>query len=398
MFKKSLILIIALCISVLSGLNAFASYTKSKHPSLSVNMPIFSNGFALEKLSSQTLKEITAKNDLQIPDTIPDSLITFAKRSFLSEPTTAESLAIIALSIPADARQKLMLNAFQISKREQFITGWLISDNAEKNNLANLLKYYDISMRTSTASADILMPLLVGALSNDASIKPYLDILEQNPPWAKRFWAMTSGQPASVINGTKLRKRLYNIREENIYSDGLLIATLVKTGAFAEAIDLRTFLINNGRPAENDNNDQAVTNYDFSSSVRYPPIDWETLSTGEYGANISEAGLLLSAIPNSGGLFARQLIKLEPQRYKIDVALNEVDNNQNIALELNCAEKNDNPISSIIIQLSRKKVEQEISNINGLCQYYWLNIRGRSSEDLDGLDAIMTSVSIYRIN
>lgn len=399
MLKKASILIAALLLASFAAINSFASFTKSKRPDLSLAMPLFSNGFASEKLSTVQLKAIIVDNDNQFPGSISDDLTSLARRSFLAEPTASEALAIVAFSRPKEVRKELMLKALQISKREQLITGWLITDSAEANNLEDLLQYYDISIRTRGSTANLLLPIMVNALANDDIITPYVKLLQQEPPWAKRFWAIASGQAITAKNSTKLRKRLYNIREDNIYSDDALIRTLTANNHFEEAINLRQFLINNGREIDNSDDINIVTNHDFSSPARYAPIDWQLFSNGKFGATIAKNELLLSAIPNSGNLFARQLIKLNVKSYTIAVALAKpITNGHNLSIELECAQQTVNRLSPIIIPIKNSNSKRQLSNINGLCQYYWLNVRARSSDDQEGLDIGFKFISITPVN
>jgi len=386
----------------MAGINAFASVTKRKQADLSLSMPLFFNGFAAETSSSSALKHIISENDGQFPSSVPQNITSRAVNSFLYEPTASESIAIIALSKPDETREALMQKAHDVSRREQLITGWLIANSSNQNNVDDLLNLYDISIRTKTASANILLPVMANALADENFIDPFYTMLAKNPPWASRFWRIVSTNAPSAKNAVKLRKKLFNVKESaSIYSDETLIKTLAANYLFDEAVDLRSHLLGNTKAQKQSkvDNSQFVINHDFSSKPQYPPIDWQIYSNGEYGAAISNNSLYLSAIQNSGGIFARQLIYLATETYTVKINMETpVSNGNNVSFQLICAEKKERKPTNIVIPLQDKKTSRSLNNKQGLCNYYWLNINARASDNSNGLDMVINSMSIKKVS
>ncbi len=394
MVRNIFIMAIAIALASMAAMNALTSITKRKQADTSLNVPIFFNGIAAETVAANSIRDIITNNDNKLPQQLPDSLSALALKSFQSEPTTSSSIAILAIPQNSGKRRTLMEQAHKFSKRDQLVTGWLINDAIEKNDVTKLLAYYDISMRASSRTSNIILPLMVNALSNDLTIQPLYDILVNKPTWVRKFWNLASTSKESAKNAAILRSQLFEIGEDSLlYNDPALIRTLVSNNNYEEAIALWSRVKNN--EIEKKKADiQAVSNYNFKKQPQLPPLDWQIYSNGEYGASISNNGLFLSAIQNSGGLFARQLIYLKPQLYQVKLDMNQaISSNHSLKIELICAEPIKDKPRTISIPISRKSVSRSLSNQGDICRYYWLNIRGRAGNG-NGLDANIKSISI----
>jgi len=396
MLKNILIFAVAGVIAILSAINSYAAFAKRKQPDVSLSVPVFFNGLAAETLASSILKKNIADNENQFPDIIDTELTSLAKSSFLSEPTATEAVAVLAFSKQAQARKSLMEQAYSLSRREQLVVGWLIASSSENNDLDALLKYYDISIRTNRNSSNLLLPVMANALANEGFIAPIRSLLTEKPPWARRFWQYASINNSSVKNVAVLREQILDLGvDEEIYSDDKLILNLTKNYMFDEAKQLRNRLVANGKANINAESQEAVVNGSFSSKPLYPPINWQTYSNGEYGASFSDNGLYLSAINNSGGKFARQLIYLSPQIYQVKVDVSKaISPDDNLSLQLACAEKEGQKLNKIVIDIRDKKVDQSVNYTEGSCRYFWLNINGLASENGLGFDNVIKSISI----
>lgn len=394
MFKNIPIYITALLIALTAGINAYGSVVKSKNPNSILSIPFAFNGMAAENAATKNLKnKITTLNN-QFPDKLQSSEVELAKKSFLNEPTAAASVLIIAHTKDTDTKLALINKAYEISRREELVVGWLTQNSIDEENLPDLLNYYDVSIRTKTAALNLLLPRIVDALSNELVIAPLYSLLAKNPPWAKQFWRAASSKTQIANNAAILREQLFNVREnKDIYSDTSLIRSLISSYNFDQAIRLRSVLLN----VKDDKDSEIIVNYDFTSKPQFAPIDWQLYLNGEYGASIENDGLYLSAIRNSGGIFAQQLIKLYPEAYKVEINLMApISSGNRVSLELQCAEDKPNKPAPVSIDLFAKSTSRVFNNKPDLCRYYWLRVNGRTSEDEDGLDTIIKSISIQR--
>ena len=389
MLKTLLIWIAAVTLSILSGAATIGAISKNTAPRLVFSF-ILANGFSAQTAAVRQTKAFVAKNQRTFPDQVDPSVYTLALQAFESEPVTPGAIAVIALSRTGEYRRDLMEKAFQLSRRQQLATGWLIMDSGARNDLPAILKFYDTTLRTSRASADIIIPMMANALANDSFVEPFAEIMSKNPPWASGFWAHLVATPAALANAANLRELLYNTDEpEDIYQDPALINALAYNHQFEKTEQLYALL---NRPAEGND---LVRNGQFTSGSKYPPLDWQLFSNGEYGASIDQGRLVLSAISSSGGLFARQLVKLPSGLLTLRLELTEaLPSDSKLFLELSCAADIQNKPLAARIPLSGNLVARDISNSGSPCRYYWLDITGRSADRGDGFDVSISSISL----
>lgn len=398
MYKNIAICIIAAIVALLSSVQALSSLTSKKQADFSLSLPFFTTGWAAEAKSAARVRTYVVENLGQFPTQIDNETAALAIQSFYKEPNAAEAVAIMTLSAPLSNKKILMQNAYQISRREQMVLAWLMRDSEERQNVDDLLQYYDISIRTNSSASALILPVMANALSNADSINIFREILSNRPPWARQFWQLASSNAAAVENAAVLRTQLYDIREDQRnYADASLLATLISNYHFNDAFQLYN-LLKSGGATDRDRDKQkenVVKNSDFSALSPYPPLDWQIFSDADYGASIADSRLYISAINDSGGLFARQLINLEARPYQLDIAIQQqAGAEDNLTLQLSCAEKIDRKPVDINLKLAGKQISQRLDNSAALCRYYWLNVNGRSSDLGDGMDVIIENISL----
>ena len=187
-----------------------------------------------------------------------------------------------------------------------------------------------------------------------------------------------------------MREALHNRGEsDSTYRDAALIRALITNQQFEQAFSLYRLL------SVQKNTGLLVGNGTFEVQPAYSPIDWELISTGEFGAAINDGKLELSAIRNAGGIFVRQLIKLPPRTLVMAVKPDApISDDAQIFVTLACAQAIKEPPRIIRIPLKRKIENLKIDNTNSGCSFYWLDISGLSSENGDGFDIGINSISL----
>jgi len=196
--------------------------------------------------------------------------------------------------------------------------------------------------------------------------------------------------PEAIGNAARLRERLYTDNEaKESFRDLNLINALVNNKRFETAENLYQLLAGQRKEAS------LLKNGSFEREPEFPPLDWQFFSNGDYGAVITGGNLRLSAIPSSGGLFARQLVKLPSAILKISVKSNtSIPKDANISIDIKCAEILNNAPRPIRIALTDELTRQQISNQQSGCSFYWLEVVGRSAEGRDGFDVDLDSISL----
>lgn len=392
--KNYIIWVVGATIALISGLTAMGAISKNKAPEIATTLyPV--NGFAAENLAAASIKDSIAENMGQFPDHVSSLTTRLARQSFISEPITPKAVTVLALGSAKNSKRKLMNDAWVLSRRQPLITGWMIVDTGARGDVPALLNHYDAMLRTSTSAASVVLPVMAGALANDDFVAPLAKLLAKQPPWASKFWGAVVATPASLGNAVRLREALFKPNEnDDAYRDANLIRALVKNKQFGQARNLYSILVNSKESGS------LIENSSFNTESKYPPIDWQLFSNGEYGAVITGGKLQLSAIRNAGGIFARQLIKLPAQTLTMDANTSNASSvDSQIFVSLTCAQATENAPRTIRMPLKRSIKKLQIDNSNSRCSFYWLDISGRSSENGDGFDLALDSIFIQpRVN
>jgi len=388
MMKNIIIVIASLAIMLASALTTMGAITKARAPELAVLLlPL--NGFASENLASAALKTMIVVNQGQFPESITPDLANLAKQAFLAEPITPDALAVLAFGSDESAKSKLMNQALLLSRRQQLVSGWMIADSAARKDIPAVLNHYDTMLRSGSASSSAIIPLMARALENEDFVEPFAELLSQNPRWAVQFWTAVVGTPEALENAARLRGLLYSPEEvDQSSTDAILISSLVRNKQFVAARELYQILNDRAQSGPGSENGS------FEHEPRYPPFDWMLFSTGQYSAIIADGSLRLSATPNSGGLFARQLVLIPARTIGIEAKSPGIPDNAKVDISLTCAEAVDRPPRPISIPLRSKSTSQKISNVQSGCSFYWLDINARAAEGVSGFDIIFDSVSL----
>lgn len=388
MMKNIVIVIVSLAIMLTSALTALGAITKTRAPEIGALLQPL-NGFASETLASNALRAMIISNQGQFPGTISPDLTKLAKQAFLAEPITPDAIAILALDGDDRIKRKLMNQAFALSRRQQLVSGWMIADSGNRNDIPAVLDHYDTMLRTTSSANSTIMPLLAKAIENDEFVEPFADLLSENPRWAMQFWTTAVATPEALENAARLRELRYAAGDTDLLStDSLLISALVRDKQFETGRRLYQIL---NEPAQSSPGSE---NRSFEHEPRYPPFDWMLYSTGQYGAVIIDGALRLSAVPNSGGLFARKLVRMPSGILQIEVHSADITDDADVGVSLTCAESVDNAPRPISIPLRGKLTKQKISNVQSGCGFYWLDINARAGESGAGLDISFDTVSL----
>ena len=148
MLKNIILWTLALAIAVTAAVTAMGAIAKDKAPALAVTLSPM-NGFAAESLAAASVEE----------------------------PITPEAVAVLALGERENRQRELMSLAHLLSRRQPLITGWLIVDSGERNNIPAVLDHYDTLLRTSSSAAPVVIPTLARALANGDFIEPFKNTL-----------------------------------------------------------------------------------------------------------------------------------------------------------------------------------------------------------------------------
>lgn len=391
MLRYGFIWLVSLAAALTSAVVAMGAITSDKVPDLAINL-YPTNGFAAEKLASGSAREAIAENGGEFPDIVDSDTIKLAQQAFISEPVTPDAISILALGSTSQIRRKLMGEAQALSRRQALVVAWLIADSGKRKDISALLGHYDTMLRTNRRAASVILPLMSQALTNEDALAPFAQLLETKPPWSRRFWGAAISNKESIGNAARLRELLHkpDDDDEEVYQDARMVRGLVLTERFGKAKSMY-HLLSGEKPKVG----TLVNNGFFDREPRFPPLDWQLYSTGEYGAVVSDGKLKLSAIRNASGLFARQLVELPQRIVTLDIKTGSpIPDDAELIFSLECAQTLENSPRSIRLPQKEEITNLQIDNSGSGCTYYWLGINGRASENGNGFDVSVDSVSI----
>lgn len=396
--KPLIIWSIAGPIGGVSAVFAVGSSQYNNNPHLVAKLP-FANGFAFERLADQATMNAAVQN----PDVSKVQLGSDAKRNALlafdKEPTAFDAIRAMAIikqnEQDINAARKLMRNLATLTKRDAFANYWLIYDYGRQGDLDKVLRYYDMTMRASDGSIEVLMPAMIRALGNKNSIGPFASILQDRPPWEGRFWVMASHSEEALDNALDLKLKLLNDGIEYPLSIDLeLLNQLVQYQKYEGASRLYLALDKRRSKATQ----RLVNDHHFSNLSTLPPFDWELFGTGEYGAFISESSqsMSISATADAGGIVARQLVMLTPRSYRLIVKTDYKKNDgpAPISLRVYCAKYGEQGRRDPVFSSSTKKIGGTFLVPSASCRYHWLEIVALPINDIEGYDITISKIDL----
>ena len=123
---------------------------------------------------------------------------TMARRALLHDSTAIG--AIVALGIDAQrhgnigAARRLFDYGQRMTRRDSSTQLWAIEDAVARNDIPDVLRHYDIALRTSPNLSDLLYPVLASASADPAIRAALIRTLRARPPWGDGFLIYLSGK------------------------------------------------------------------------------------------------------------------------------------------------------------------------------------------------------------
>ena len=363
----------ALAVAILVALVTWGGLNKLRQPRLAL-AAVPTNGFAY----AQGVLMGVAGQIGDTPGRLAKVVLSPAQRraaleSYAREPFSSQGLAITALAAEADGKparaRKVMTAALELSRRDSLVNGWAVLDASRRDDLDVAIVALNRSMTTNPATAEIYVPAMVRSLEQAASVDVLARILARRPGWELAFWRATVIAPQTIGNAGKLRARLVRSSAEDKEIDLALLAALAGRREFATATAL--YEARSGNRAKPGS--AIVRNADFAALPVWSPFDWDVLATGEYSGTVTRdgQGLVVEALPGSGGLVARQLIALPPGSLRLRATLAhpfERDGNR-LSIRLHCATTDARVLEA---ELSTASFTRDFTAAG--CRYHWLDV------------------------
>lgn len=246
----------------------------------------------------------------------------FAHEALGRDPTVVPAVVALGLAAElrgeADSARQWFAYSERLSRRNLTAQLWLIEDAVRRNDIAGALRHYDTALRTKSATASLLFPLLAAA-SNDPAIEPELrKTLSSRPIWASDFIGFLSANTPDPVATASL---FIALRRSGVNVHGAASAAIIGKLLDAAHFDAAWTYYTTLRPGT-----QRVRSRDpeFAAILDRPTeLDWVPLphDTG-LSASIQRDGerslFDFSAPPSVGGPMLQQVQLLPAGRYQLD--------------------------------------------------------------------------------
>jgi hypothetical protein len=244
-----------------------------------------------------------------------------ARRALQLDATTVEAVATLgtnaALMGRSEQSRRLFTYSQRLSRRELRTQIWAIEDAVSRDDIPKALHHYDIALRTSRDTPQLLFPVLVSAISEPDIRRELVRKLTTRPQWSEGFLDY------AAVNGPHVEEtaRLYMFLRRS----GVPISNLASAGVIERLIVARKHsvawsyysTIRRGVDARKSRDE------DFSSGLEVPTqFDWMVVEAPGISAapqKIGNTGLFdFAAAPSAGGPVLHQLQTLPPGQYLIE--------------------------------------------------------------------------------
>jgi hypothetical protein len=327
-----------------------------------------------------------------------------ARQALERDPTIASawrSLGLVAaVRNEADA-DRLFRTSEGVSRRDVPTQLWLIEDSVRRNDIPGALRHYDVALRTSDTSYDLLLPILVRALDRNGIVAPLATLLRTDPPWRRWFFVKMTEQPPAGANAARLLELAG--RPESV-EERALVAHLVEIYAVNRQYGsaMRIYRVLRLNPAAGS---ALVRNGGFDQDNQVPPLDWKLEPGGDLGAeqqrsDNGDAGRVLQVYSASGagGVVASQLLLLPAGRYQLDARSGASSGVQPASMQWQILCAHDQAIKLVELtaptNLAAGQGHQAEFSVPASCPAQWLALTVRADSQPEGTGGWVDSVRI----
>lgn len=318
-----------------------------------------------------------------------------ARRVLEADLTQVDALSIMGLAANArgdhQAANRIMQASATLSKRDVATRLYLIERAARNEQLAEMLRQIDITLRFSPSAQAQMFPLLARALAEPSLVPDFIRILRPEPSWTEPFLytAITSG------HGTRNLARIYLALGKPFKHDGQDLSELIMHTLVAQREYQAAFAFNDGLTGE-DAMGARLRDPAFVRHEGLEPFTWVLTATAEFDAVRStdpfgKTGLSVLSSGSGADVVAAQLLKLRPGRYRF---ANSVSSDMaSISLEpqwrLRCAD--DDRLLGTFDPIEEK---QATWTVPADCNFHWLQLYIDAGSTITGETIFVNAVTL----
>ena len=312
-------------------------------------------------------------------------------------PSAARTVAMRALLARNERRGAALFEyAAAMSKRDIPTQFWLLERRVQANDVRGALVHFGIALRVSTATRDILFPVLTSALSEPHLVRPIAELVRGGTEWTSPFLYHVAERSADPRHAAALYLALGSLgstpAREHLEP---LIGRLTTARQYEAAV--RLYRLIDPRWRLGDANAQLDGTF---SRPDAPPFGW-TLNGGNawLGAAPDNSNRVLYLSGDAGGeeWMARRLLLLPAGRYAIDGRYGVSGRPQGaIEIAVTCLNLQESSTSASIPLTAESGRFRHSIEVPGGCSAQWFSIALGDDRSTDGATVWIDDLSSQR--
>ena len=303
----------------------------------------------------------------------------YAREALLREPINPVAVRALGLAASLEGEEDTAREHFglaaRLSRRDLPTQLWWIEHEVAQGDIDGALAYYDEALKSSRRANEMLLPILARASAEPLVAERILPLLEERPAYFRQFFIQATDTAPDVGGVAMLGRRLLDPAAPA--DQDLINRTIMgfaRTGEFDDAWTMFTWAAD-GAP------DGGVVNGSFDRPIPFRLFNWEFTQNTDLAAEIAPRGetdsLYLDARVGRG-LVARQLLRLEPGRHRLQALVGDVPEASidRPTIGITCAAGGGTPLRPVAFPASPtgQAALRETFNVPPGCRYQWLDL------------------------
>ena len=395
--KNYILLAVGLILTIAVGAASYSIVNRTNAPARSLQVPVLANGFA-EAGAARAL--FTARLKASEKAEPGANAVRLARLGFGHEPLAAQGLPVLVRSLAADGQAlksvQFLELAGKITRRNKLVNAMLIDREVAMQRPERAVLLLGRAMAVSNEVRSFYINRLALATADPKAMPAFVDLLGSEPEWAADYWSAVLRNSVAAPQAGELRLRIagppWN-RKTPRDTDFELIAQLASRNYWDLASNLSQALGLRSTPGS------FLANVDFARAPRFVPFDWELIQTGEVGSSVEKGHLVVSGLPGTSVVAARQMIALPGSgSYRLDWKLSGLDSaaGADVKFRLSCPDQGraGGPVTPV--PLSEGAGSRTLFVPPSACRWYWATVELDTSLSDAGVDLVIDRLALVR--
>lgn len=244
----------------------------------------------------------------------------YAQQALNRAPSSAAAARVLGLATLMGGHEgqgrAAMTYAEQMSRRDLATELYWIESEVARGNIHAALHHYDVAMRTTVKSRELLGNVVITAASEAPVARELALLLASRPNWWPEFYQRLMGQGENADSLLLIARAMrFDARDPNqTQFIAMALKRMIQLGAYDRADALYRQAARTGG--------QPIRDGGFDGPNRLQPFDWDLSDEPTHMAIVEtrpgwRGGNVLTVTGTENDIVARQLLLLPPGRYQL---------------------------------------------------------------------------------